>query len=949
MGRRCRWTVGWALVTAYVVGVPVDTTFAADKPTTAEAEARRLLLTGRYEEALSAYQELAKQEPRVGALGAARCLVATGKYNEAQRTLRAALEQQPQAAELNAELAELLFQCGQHDEAAKLVEAALALEPRQFTARWLAAELHRVAGRIKEAQRAYAWFVDDYNAQRDFTPDQLRRIGWAAAQYARWKRSSDQFQFLVSRLYPEALKIEKNYWPAHLDAALLFLEKYNEADAAAELDAALAINPQAAEVYVARAQLALQKFDLAAAKTALDRALEINPQSIEALRCRADSLLIDLQPQAAAQVLEQARGLNPRDDETLGRLAAAWGALDGLRPVKPDSRAGRLIAEVTGRNPHCGDFYLALADGLDSLRRCPAAAEYYREADRRLPQLLYARGQLGLLYMRLGREAEATTLLEQSFALDPFNVRVKNMLEVLDVLKGYGTLETEHFVIRFDRERDELLARYVSRYLEDEVYPRVVEKLGYRPPDKTLLEIFCRARNSSGHSWFSARMVGLPFIGTVAACAGQMIAMTSPSEMPQKFSWARVLRHEFVHVVSLQQTDFNIPHWYTEALAVQQEGVARPTAWTEALVRRSRAGTLFTLDSINHGFIRPQDPADWTLAYCQADLYAEFLQAKYGATAPAKLLAAYAENQTTAAAVKNCFGVKVSDFEAAYRQHVDEVVRRAAWPAADTTPSFAELQRAAEDEPRNAALLAQLADAYLQRREYPAARKYATAAREREPNQPLAAYVLARVYLTIGDSQQAREVLQQTLDEKSPQPNHLALLAGLLFDAGDVAGAERLYRRGLEHCRPPEKWLKLLTRIYLKSGEQLKLTQTLRQLADADADNFLTRKKLLELAIGAQDFDAAAKWATEAMQIDVRDAEVHAQLAQTLRWQERYQPAIAEFETALQLSPDKSEWRVMLADTHELAGAPAKAREVLQELLRRDPQHDEANKRIRKK
>ena len=148
---------------------------------------------------------------------------------------------------------------------------------------------------------------------------------------------------------------------------------------------------------------------------------------------------------------------------------------------------------------------------------------------------------------------------------------------------------------------------------------------------------------------------------------------------------------------------------------------------------------------------------------------------------------------------------------------------------------------------------------------------------------------------------------------------------------------------------PPEKWLKLLTRIYLKSGEQLKLTQTLRQLADADADNFLTRKKLLELAIAAQDFDAATKWATEALQIDVGDAEVHAQLAQTLRWQERFAPAIAEFETAVQLSPDKSEWRLMLADTHEQAGAPDKAREVLQELLRQDPNNAEAKKRLQKK
>ena len=96
---------------------------------------------------------------------------------------------------------------------------------------------------------------------------------------------------------------------------------------------------------------------------------------------------------------------------------------------------------------------------------------------------------------------------------------------------------------------------------------------------KSLIEIFSSARGTSAHGWFSARMAGLPFIGTVAGCAGKIVGMASPSDLPGEFDWARVLRHEFVHVVSLQQTDFNIPHWYTEALAVLQEDLPRPAAW----------------------------------------------------------------------------------------------------------------------------------------------------------------------------------------------------------------------------------------------------------------------------------------------------------------------------------------------------------------------------------
>ena len=66
--------------------------------------------------------------------------------------------------------------------------------------------------------------------------------------------------------------------------------------------------------------------------------------------------------------------------------------------------------------------------------------------------------------------------------------------------------------------RDEALAQSAAAYLEEFVYPELTRTLDYRPSGKTLIEIFNRAKNTDGHGWFSARMVGLPYIGTVAAC-----------------------------------------------------------------------------------------------------------------------------------------------------------------------------------------------------------------------------------------------------------------------------------------------------------------------------------------------------------------------------------------------------------------------------------------------
>ncbi len=494
--------------------------------------------------------------------------------------------------------------------------------------------------------------------------------GSARREYARWNRLSDQFRFLVNELYPDALQADPAWWPAHYNAGLLYMEKYNQPEAARELKAALALNPNAAEVHAAIARLAVQNLDVGTARPSIERALELNPTIEEAYLVRGDILLANFQAAEAVAVFADAARLHPESPAAAGRVAAAYAGVDGLPADLSGTRVGAIIDRFTKANPHCGELFASLAAALDQNRRYPDAAKYFQEAIARMPQLAQPYGDLGVVLMRLGDEAEAKRQFDTAFAVDPFNVRVNNMLKVLEVLDGYAVLETEHFVIKFDRGRDEILARYAARYLEDEVYPELCRTFRYQPPEKSLFEIFSRARNTNGHGWFSARMVGLPFVHTVGACAGKIVALASPNDMPKKYNWARVLKHEFVHVLNLQQTNFAIPHWFTEALAVGSEGAARPQVWNELLAERVPKNQLFNLETINLGFVRPQSSLDWQMAYCQADLYARYMSEKYGEGAPAKMLSAYADNLDTQAALSREFGVKVDDFEQGYLEYV---------------------------------------------------------------------------------------------------------------------------------------------------------------------------------------------------------------------------------------------------------------------------------------
>ncbi len=907
------------------------------------ADARKLLQTGKYAEAEEAYQKLSADEPVPAALGLARCQASAGKREQAAATLKAALAKQPEkkpdVAALQAELARLAFERGDHAAAEESAAAALEANPENLSARWLQAELSRLSGKLDDADAGYKWLVDYYNQHDVQSPEVLRYIGLGAAQFARWHRNSSQFSFLVNDLYPDALKVDESYWPAHLETGLLFLEKYNQAEASRSLKQALALNPNAAETHAALAALALQNYQVEEARRLIDQALAINPELVEAYVYRADSYLANYQAVEAIAFLEQAVKLNPRSELALGRLAAVYAAVDGTTDDEAAGRLGKLLAEVNERNPHAGEFYNAMATGLELCRKFPAAARYYREAVERMPQLTEPRGALGLMYMRLGDEVEAKKLLDESFEVDPFNVRVSNSLKVLEVLDGYAVQETEHFVLKFDRGQDEILAHYAARLLEQEVYPQLVKHFGYEPGGKSLFEIFSQARHTSGHGWFSARMVGLPYVGTVGACAGKMVAMASPNGLEKKFNWSRVLKHEFVHVLNLQQTNFNIPHWFTEALAVESEGYARPQTWNDLLAERVPRGELFNLDTINLGFVRPKSGLDWNFAYCQAQLYAQFMRAEYGDDALAKMLTAYRDNLETRAALKRSFGVEQEQFEEKYRAYLNQVVvgLKQQQKSAEMNPS--ELEQALADDPNNADLLAKAAYMQLQRKAYPKAAKLAKQAIERSPRHQLATYVLARLKLLVGETEEAEKLLEACLDREAPQENVVNLLAGLKFKAQEYAESAQLYELGAKSQPGNLQWTKSLARVYLTTGEAKKLRPLLIQLAQADPDDLAVRKKLTQLALAEKDFAAAADWANQANQIDVQDPEIHRFWAEALAGGEELAGAADEYEMAIRLAPDEPGYRIALANTWIEAGKPAKARHVLETLLKTAPDH----------
>ena len=497
------------------------------------------------------------------------------------------------------------------------------------------AELDRTAGRLDEAERGYHWLVNYYNDHDEMSAESLRWIGLGAAQWARWNRQADQFQFLVHELYPDALKEDPDYWPAHYEAGMLFLEKHSRGDAAREFQAALEINPNAAEAHLGLALAWVEERQIEKAEASLARALEINPRLLDAWLLKADLLWANFQVRETLALLEEkALPLNPICEETLGRVAACYLLLDKTKRAVRAARGAGDAAE----SPSPASSTSRWPRNWQERNKQAEAETYFREAIRVMPQQIGPQADLGLLYMAAGREDDARKVLRRAFEADPFNVRVKNSLEVLDVLNSMQTLDSERFAIKYSGEYDKLLARYAARHVA-QVLPKLCRRFGYTPPGKTLIEVFNRSGGLDGHQWFSAAWWACRTSArSPPAPATWWRWLRPPIPRPAiAMNWARVLTHELVHVVTLQQTRFNCPHWYTEGLAVWSEGGRRSDAWNKLLRDRVASGKLFNLDTLNFGFSRPQSGGDWQLAYCQAELYVEYMLAMQPSPAAANL------------------------------------------------------------------------------------------------------------------------------------------------------------------------------------------------------------------------------------------------------------------------------------------------------------------------
>ena len=634
---------------------------------------------------------------------------------------------------------------------------------------------------------------------------------------------------LLSQAHEQA---DPLYWPAYVAEARLLSEHGNPSQAIEALVQALALNPNSSEAWHLFGSLMTRFFNFEAANHAAQKLYDINPR-----HPLGDALSVQI-------ALRQDDNAAAR--ATLGPALARYPGLRLLRALDAATYAlaydedrtaealQRFDATAPG-NPmarfHCGR---ALADA----RQYALAEPHLQEAIARQPGWSLPQLELGQLYMQWGRLDHAAQQLQQAAAIDPFHKDIANSLRLAQEMLGYETIQTDRFVIRYRGGVDQVLARDMARQIES-MADRFTERFRSTPTAKTQIDLM------PDDEHFAVRVTGMPDIWTIAACTGDVIAMTPPRPGPKRafgtFDWLNVMRHEYTHTVNLGQTANRVPHWFTEGCAVNMETTGRRWSQYQLLAECYNNDKLFAFDDLNWGFIRPTEDYHRPLAYAQSAWMIQYIEQVLGWDHALALLAQFAAGAGDREAMVAVFEMPVEQFMAGFLEWAGREVD--AWGMSEYGQTV--------DDPALAKLLAALSSPDLNAPEL---------------TGPLAAYAdhpevlrgLAQRALNSGDDQAAAAALTAYRDARPADPwahrelTRLAILSG----RSDEALASLIYLDRVEG--DATEYALELARVYQASGDTAQALHYTQQAVQREPYNATFRERAATAALQADDWELAA-------------------------------------------------------------------------------------------
>ncbi len=510
-----------------------------------------------------------------------------------------------------------------------------------------------------------------------------------------WEQANSEFRLATEPA--DSKPLYKVRW------GLLLRERFNDSDAADLFREALAKDPSNAQAYLGLALVSADAFDSHAAEytakaIALDPKLADPHELVAHLAPEAHELLADLaltndDREAAAAEADKAIALEPDAFDAM----ATHAALELLADRPPDA----WFAKIDAINPHYGEAYLRVGRQLELHYRYEDAVTYYRKAIAAEPRLWAAHSALGIDLMRLGKEDEPRAELELSYNNGYRDAATVNSLRLLDSYKDFDTIRDGNIILKLNKSESALLLPYMQSELHI-ILATYEKKYQMTLPGPVQVEVY------PNHEDFAVRTMGMPGLGALGVTFGEVVAMDSPSaRKPGDFNWGSTLWHEMSHVFILTATNHRVPRWFTEGLAVHEEGRRSPE-WrnrvTPEVLVAIRDKKLLPLDRLDRGFVFPDYPAQVIVSYFQAGTICDFISEKWGEGKLLDIVHAYAHLETTDHAIEQNLGLTAEQFDQQYFAWIDKQYGAEAAHFDQWREKLKALEAAAEQKKSNAVL-----------------------------------------------------------------------------------------------------------------------------------------------------------------------------------------------------------------------------------------------------
>jgi tetratricopeptide (TPR) repeat protein len=467
-----------------------------------------------------------------------------------------------------------------------------------------------------------------------------------------WEQANEQFRLATQPSNGKALY--KVRW------GILLHERFNNPEAAGLFREALAKDPSNAEAFLGLAIVSADGFDGKAVEYTA-KAIALDPKLADAHELMANLALGNDEGDLAIEEADKALAL---DKDALDAMAI-HAAVELIADRSPDA----WFAKIAAINPGYGEAYSLVAHQLEMHYRYEDAVTYYRKAVKADPKLWAAHSALGIDLMRLGKEDEPLKELELSYNNGYRDLATVNSLRLLDSYKNFETFRDDTTILKLKKTEAALLQPYIQSELHT-IIATYEKKYRMKLPAPVQVEVY------PDHEDFAVRTMGMPGLGALGVTFGEFVAMDSPSaRKPGDFNWGATLWHEMSHVYILTATNHRVPRWFTEGLAVHEEG-EHSAEWSDRVspevLIAIREKKLLPVAELDRGFVYPEYPSQVLVSYFQGGSICDFVKGKWGEEKLLEMVHSYAKSLTTAQVVQQDLGVSPEEFDKQYLAWIDK-------------------------------------------------------------------------------------------------------------------------------------------------------------------------------------------------------------------------------------------------------------------------------------